>query len=373
MRVPTPLLLLGLAAVLAGCGSVSAGGNHGGHTEVAAASPHDADPGVASLQTDGSSAPLTALTRRTAGPVTMRLFTRSVPSSSVACTVGGSCVPAWCQPTMQLVTELSTPAIAAVLESPVIGLDASSPLSVLGTASSRDASGTQVPSTVGTAEGSPVEVAVARVDSSVATVTMKTGDGSDSAAPVQGLVALAVPGSSTTGALAALDAQGRELAHANLPGPPTSDTTACQPATSPPVAAQQPPPAPLPSPGRQPADPTSAATAVQAAFHTAFTAVKGQPPYASLATVQDGQDLHGALDQLRSNFAAAAASASVTTGQVVFTSPTSAATEFTLSYTDGVPYGPHLGTAVLENGSWLVSRDTYCAVLAFGNAPCPAS
>lgn len=45
--------------------------------------------------------------------------------------------------------------------------------------------------------------------------------------------------------------------------------------------------------------------------------------------------------------------------------------KFTLHYTDGVPYGTHNATAVFENGTWLVSQDSYCAVLSFGGATCP--
>ena len=80
-----------------------------------------------------------------------------------------------------------------------------------------------------------------------------------------------------------------------------------------------------------------------------------------------------ALDELRRNFAAAAASSSVDLGPLVFTDPETAALQFTLHYTGGAPYGTHNGTAVLENGKWLVSRDSYCAVLAFGGATCPGS
>ncbi len=57
----------------------------------------------------------------------------------------------------------------------------------------------------------------------------------------------------------------------------------------------------------------------------------------------------------------------------MFPDPQTAVLKFTLHYTGGLPYGTHNGTAVFENGSWLVPRDTYCAVLAFGGATCPGS
>lgn len=81
--------------------------------------------------------------------------------------------------------------------------------------------------------------------------------------------------------------------------------------------------------------------------------------------------LRGALDQLRSNFPQAVATSSVTAGQVVFTAPDTAVATFTLSYSGGQPYGQKNGTAVLRNGRWSVSRDTYCMVLSFGGAQCP--
>lgn len=368
VRVPAMFGLLVVAcAALAGCGSVSATfPTNPGQARAAVASPSDAMPGVAGLVVapeDGSMAgPLTPVARRTAGSVTLRLFTQPVSGGNV-CASAGACTPAPCQPSQQLVTELSTPAIAAVLTSPVIGPGSGSAVSVLETMSSTGSSGAISPTTVGQAEGSPVQVAVVHVGSDVARVTLRTADGSDSTAPVKGLAALAVAGSSTSGDLTALDSHGHPLAGVNLPAPPTAATAACQPAL---------PPTVLPAPGPQPADPTSATQAVQAAFHTAFTAVPNQAPYASLATVQDGSDLHGALDQLRQNFSEAAATASVTTGKVVFTSPTAAAAEFTLNYTGGAAYGTQIGTVGLENGSWLVSRSTYCDVLAFGGATCPA-
>jgi hypothetical protein len=57
----------------------------------------------------------------------------------------------------------------------------------------------------------------------------------------------------------------------------------------------------------------------------------------------------------------------------VFTNPQTAVLKFTLHYTGGVPYGTHNGTAVFDNGAWLVARDTYCSVLSFGSAGCPGS
>lgn len=97
---------------------------------------------------------------------------------------------------------------------------------------------------------------------------------------------------------------------------------------------------------------------VRFVYTKAFTAVPGDDGYSSLSAVQNGDTLHGALDQLRRNFAQAAASSSVELGQLVFTDPQTEVLKFTLHYTDGAPYGTQKGTAVFGNGTWLVSQDS---------------
>lgn len=367
MRVPTAVGFLAVCTALAGCGTVVTSNGPGGDPAGAAVvAPASANPGDASVTVgaDGASGPLTPLTRRASGSVTLRLFT--TPSSTASSCAGSGCLPSPCPTTQQLVTELSTPAMVAILNSSVIA-PPGTPLALLETL---PATGGTAPTTVGTPEASPVQVVTVRAADGVARVTMTTADGSDEAAPVQNLVTLAVPGTSMTGQLVAYDSSNHPLATVPLPAPFTAETPACHvppTVTAPPPGLQQ----TMPAPGPQPTDPATATQGVEAAYHTAFTAVSGQPPYASLDGVQDGQDLHGALDQLRRNFATAAATASVVVGRVVFTSPTTATAQFTLSYQDGLPYGTHIGDAVLESGHWLVARDTYCAVLAFGGATCP--
>lgn len=361
MRIPKTVRLLGLCAVLVGCGAaplatVSVQGAAGSPAPPIA--PPNGDALVVSGPVTG---PLTPLSRRTAGSVTLRTFTQRMAGGVGCSPQGGNCVPDWCQPSGMLVIELSTPAMAAVLTSPVIGLDAHSSISVLDTYDG-NGSGQNGPDAVGVAEDSPVQLVAVHVATGVSTVTMQTSHGKDSAAPMQGLAVLAVAGSGSTGQLTARDAAGHTVATVPLPATPTSSTSDCQPQ-----------PLALPTPGPQPADPAAAEAAVRKAFATALTAVPDQKPYAALATVQDGDALHSALDQLRKNFPEAAASSKVTVSKIVFTAPTAAAAQFTLDYTGGAAYGTQIGTAVLEGGNWLVSRDTYCQVLAFGGAPCPIS
>lgn len=398
MRVARSIWLIGLCAGLAfalvGCGSaqnatVTVAGAAGGSPATVMATPVPGSNGTMMVASGPDTVPLTSLGRRTTGSVTLRTFTTPPGANGGGCSANGNCVPAWCESTQALVTELSTPAMAAVLDSQVIGLDQGSPLSVLGTYGggspygevvypsvpagssayssqltvNPSMSGQGAPVTVGTAEGDPVQVIAVRVASTVAKVTVRTSHGDDSMAPVHGLAVLAVEGDGSSGSLTATDDHGHTVATVALPTAPTATTNACAP---------QPPS--LPSPGAQPADVAAAQQAVQHAYTLAFTSVPGQQStYASLALVQDGADLHATLDKLRQNFANAAATATVKVGQIVFTSPTMAALFFTVTYQDGVPYGTQIGHAVLENGSWLVSRDTYCGLMAFGGAACPAS
>lgn len=374
MRVPTLILAAALGAVLAGCGSVTAA-DHANHPAVAA-SPVAATVGpssglsvVEAPPVPGPNVgPLTPLSRRTTASVTLRTFTQSLPGGQPQCNpVNDSCVPTWCQPSEVLVTELSTPAMAAVLSSPVIGLGAGSALSLLDVSASSAGFGSVGdapvgPVPVGMAEGSPVHVVTLRTAPDVATVRLHTSDGDDSTTPVRGLAVLAVPGASTSGTLTALDADGQQVASLPLPAEPMSTSKACAPQ-----------PRQLPAPGPQPADPAAAAKAVRAAFTRAFTATPGGQPYFSLSAVEGGSGLHAALDQLRKNFPQAADTVTVSTGKIVFTSPTTAALVFTLTYTGGAPYGTQNGTAVLSAGHWLVSRSTYCGVLSFGGASCPTA
>jgi len=384
MRFAARVWLVGLCAVLVGCGSaaaapsataprVSAAAPAPGPGPVAAATAQSAaqptvSTGSARLPyayapgTFLSEGTLTPLARRTTGTVTLRTFTQPLPVGRSSCdSLNDTCPPPWCVPGGLLMTELSTPAMAAVLTSPVIGRGPGSRLSLLDPQGPFGSQTRQTPSVVGAAEGSPVQVHVVSVSAGVVRVRLRTPGGEDTATPVRGLAALAVAGSSTSGQLSAFDARGRQVASVSLPAAPTAASAACQPQ----------PPA-LPVPGRQPAAPAAAAKAVRAAFRTAFTAEPAGQPYFSLGAVEGGSALHGALDQLRANFPQAVQTVSVSTGQLVFTSPTSAVTQFTLSYSGGAPYGTKNGTAVLRSGSWLVSRTTYCMVLGFGGASCPA-
>ena len=107
-----------------------------------------------------------------------------------------------------------------------------------------------------------------------------------------------------------------------------------------------------------PADRAAALTQIRAAFTGAF----GKPPssgrYYGLGFVQNGLELRGAVDRVLKNFPNNGGTITVTLGAVTFTSPRSAAVEFTPHYSGGAPYGMHTGEAVLAAGRWVVTQET---------------
>jgi hypothetical protein len=293
--------------------------------------------------------PLTSVTRRVAGPVTLRLFTTASNAVQTCDPYTSQCIPEWCQPTSQVALELSTDTIAVREVTENIGVGPGSHLSVLNSV------------TEGTDEGDPVQVLIAKATDDVDHVELAIGSRKDTSSPVHGLVALALSGSQATGTLTAYDSGGKALQQWQLPSGRTQFLSECQPQ-----------PIKLPKPGVQPADRPAAVEQVQAAFQNAFThAPAGGDVYHGLATVQDGAQLHNAVDQVRRNFPTAFDTITVTTGDIVFTDPTHAVIEFTPTYSQGAPYAKQNGSAVLAGGKWLVTQATYCGLLRFGGATCP--
>jgi hypothetical protein len=359
------------AAVLAGCGGSAANQKSSEKLAAVTPAPAAATPqpatGAGGLSSTGTastipvlpaggigypgipSGPLTVVSRRDAGPVTVRLFS-GTPIAAQSCDPYTSqCVPDWCQPTSELALELSTDAIAAREIALNIGVGPGTHLSVLDSM------------TEGASEGAPVQVALVKVADDVDHVQLAIGSGRDVASPVHGLVALALPGAQSAGTVTAYDASGKALQQLEVPAGATQSSPACQ--------AQ---PIKLPKPGVQPADRAAAVEQVRAAFENAFThAPPGGDIYHGLATVQDGAQLHTAVDQVRQNFPQAFDTITVTTGDIVFTDPTHAVVQFTPTYEQGAPYGTQNGTAVLADGKWLVTQATYCGLLRFGAATCP--
>ncbi|MDT3443615.1 MULTISPECIES: hypothetical protein [unclassified Pseudofrankia] len=125
-----------------------------------------------------------------------------------------------------------------------------------------------------------------------------------------------------------------------------------------------------PKAGHQPQNPAAAQRAIQQAYAQAFTG--GQDPAHSLAAVQDGPALADTLAQAMQNFPEATATAAVTTSDIVFTDPRNAWLRFHITYQGGLDFGVQSGTAVLVDGHWKVSRQTFCTVMGWAGATCPA-
>ena len=357
-------------AVLVGCGSAA---NHPSSQKLSAVTPTPVatlppasgvanglssngiattDPGIPSGGVgypDFPVGPLTSVTRRVAGPVTLRLFTTAANAVQTCDPYTSQCIPDWCQPTSELALELSTDAIAVREVTENIGVGPGSHVSVLNSV------------TEGSFEGDPVQVVIAKAAGDVDHVELAIGANKDVSSPVHGLVALALSGPQAAGTLTAYDASGKSLQQLTVPAGRTQYLSDCQPQ-----------PIKLPQPGVQPADRAAAVAQVRAAFANAFThAPPGGDVYHGLATVQDGEQLHNAVDQVRRNFPNAFDTITVTTGDLVFTDPTHAVVQFTPTYSQGAPYGKQNGTAVLAGGKWLVTQSTYCGLLRFGGATCP--
>jgi hypothetical protein len=115
----------------------------------------------------------------------------------------------------------------------------------------------------------------------------------------------------------------------------------------------------LPSPGTQPPDVASA----EAEVKTAFTTVYGhEPSDQKLVLLQGG----AAPAVVAAGNAAAAKYPQISAGstpvvlQVVFTKATHAAVLYEIDYQGRPTVGPKIGYAILDSGTWKVTRSTYC-------------
>jgi hypothetical protein len=349
VRVGLTLVLLSIA----GCSSATASPSAEGDAK------SDAKPTV--VAPPSGPGQLEPLARRTAGPVVLRTYQQNAVGSPDACDrYSQSCPPPWCAVTGLLVTELSTEAVATDRRAGIVGLAPGSVISLLGGPGEGRSIEWYPDDRVGVAEGAPVQLQTVRVAPEVAIVQLSTPDGVDSVAPTNGLAALAVAGPATSGRIAALGADGRELGRIELPAASTASSAVCRPV--PPQA---------PRPGEQPADVTTAEQQVRAAFSTAFTHAPASDRYRALVAVERGDSLRPAIDDLRRSFEQVAETVTVSTDQVVFTDPTTAVVRYTLSYSGGAAYGTRYGQAVLTDGRWLVTRDTWCAPLGYAGVTCP--
>lgn len=143
-----------------------------------------------------------------------------------------------------------------------------------------------------------------------------------------------------------------------VPATPTTTTPIAAPqGSSAPVSAAPNPT--LPSPGPQPPDVASAKDEVM----TAFTTVYGNGPNdQKLVLLQGGADpaVVAAGDAAAAKYPQIAAGSTPVVLQVVFTDVTDAAVLYEIDYRGQPTVGPKIGHAILDSGTWKVTRSTYC-------------
>jgi hypothetical protein len=146
------------------------------------------------------------------------------------------------------------------------------------------------------------------------------------------------------------------------PATPTTTTSTTAPTPtpqpSPPPVSAAPTPV-LPSPGPQPTDAASAKEAVM----TAFTTVYGDGPNdQKLVLLQGGADptVVAAGNAAAAKYPQISAGSTPVVLQVVFNDATDAAVLYEIDYEGQPTVGPKIGHAILDGGTWKVTRSTYC-------------
>lgn len=207
-------------------------------------------------------------------------------------------------------------------------------------------------------EGAPAQVSAVQVDPAATDVRATWPDGFvDHMAPADGWAVLAhksgdVPSITVTA--------GDGSTH------PVATFSA-----GPPQPCQSPAPALPPVGAEQPDDPAGAKADITTAYQTVFTHDTDKTERGKY--VEDAEALQPIGDQATSNFPEAASTITVDIGDIVFTSPTEAALQFTLNYTGGAEFGQQIGYARLIDGTWKIGRETMCMVYGWAGATCPGS
>ncbi len=114
----------------------------------------------------------------------------------------------------------------------------------------------------------------------------------------------------------------------------------------------------LPPPGSQPSDSASAKSAVQTAFETVY----GHGPNDQKLRLLEGADqaVVAAGDAAARAYPQISAGSTPVVLQVVFTDSKDAAVLYEIEYHGSPSVGPKVGYAVLDDGTWKVTRATYC-------------
>ncbi len=212
----------------------------------------------------------------------------------------------------------------------------------------------------GVAEGAPAWVVSGQVDKAVTSVTVGFPGGVSQTAQV------------TNGLFAAVaEAPGAD--YQTPPGDFTLDT-----GSGPgPLGTQypyntkecQPPPPPLPAPGVQPADADAARAAVTKSMHAWID--KKEDGVARNNVLEDLTGIDDLEKQLAdSGFAAQVKAARITVGDIVFTDATHAAVRYDIDAV-GLVFANRTALLHLVDGTWKISRRTFCDAIALAGVQCP--
>jgi hypothetical protein len=125
----------------------------------------------------------------------------------------------------------------------------------------------------------------------------------------------------------------------------------------------------LPQPSREePTDADAARAAIVKAFTEAFTS--SLPVAERRAHVQDSDELGPYMERTAARYRGVVTLQTVTVSDIVFLDIDRAAVTFTMTFEDRPPL-TQAGTAVLDDGEWKVSRDTFCTLILLGGGTCP--
>jgi hypothetical protein len=221
----------------------------------------------------------------------------------------------------------------------------------------------------------PIGWVVVQTGPKTATIDARFRNGGhDSMQPVHRWAILAAPlrtstrydGAGPTMTVVARDADGKKIAELSV------DANTPYPGPPPPCEAGLPVKFPK-STGHVPADEPAARAAVTVVLQAAYG---GAGRGSALAFVEGGASLAEVVQVASDRYPQYAGSIHPRIEEIRFVDTDKAAVRFGLDVTDATGattplLSPAIGSVVLRNGQWLVSRSTFCSLLAAGGVYCP--
>jgi hypothetical protein len=211
-----------------------------------------------------------------------------------------------------------------------------------------------------------VTLVVVRVGDAIDHVRLTVGEATDTAPPLLDDVAvLAVPALPAVGGitLEGLDASDTSVVRMDVIGTPTAPpgdggaTCTTEPTL-------------LPDSGEGPADRVAAEREVLDAFTYIYNTKPNPDPDHTISLIEDGETIRAVLDELRDRYPDQAKHLVTTVEDVTFQGPTHASVAYDISTTN-YRSGRRIGHAVLQDGRWKVTRETWCETVRPGGVTCP--